>query len=90
MSIEGLFLICLIIGVAILATVAVVILAFLLYSTRDMVDALKKDINLLETQNARIKDRLLKLEIQRKQEFRRLKNAIQHREKENQNSNNLH
>lgn len=90
MSIEGLFLICLIIGVAILATVAVVILAFLLYSTRDMADALKKDINLLETQNARIKDRLLKLEIQRKQEFRRLKNAIQHREKENQNSNNLH
>ena len=47
---------CLIIGVAILATVAVVILAFLLYSTRDMVDALKKDINLLETQNARIKE----------------------------------
>lgn len=90
MSIEGLFLICLIIGVAILATVAVVILAFLLYSTRDMADALKKDINLLETQNARIKDRLLKLEIQRKQEFRRLKNAIQYREKENQNSNNLH
>lgn len=90
MSIEGLFLICLIIGVAILATVAVVILAFLLYSTRDMADALKKDINLLETQNARIKDRLLKLEIQRKQKFRRLKNAIQYREKENQNSNNLH
>lgn len=90
MSIEGLFLICLIIGVAILATVAVVILAFLLYSIRDMADALKKDINLLETQNARIKDRLLKLEIQRKQEFRRLKNAIQYREKENQNSNNLH
>lgn len=90
MSIEGLFLICLIIGVAILATVAVVILAFLLYSTRDMADALKKDINLLETQNARIKDRLLKLEIQRRQKFRRLKNAIQYREKENQNSNNLH
>lgn len=90
MSIEGLFLMCLIIGVAILATVAVVILAFLLYSTRDMADALKKDINLLETQNARIKDRLLKLEIQRKQKFRRLKNAIQYREKENQNSNNLH
>lgn len=81
---------CLIIGVAILATVAVVILAFLLYSTRDMADALKKDINLLETQNARIKDRLLKLEIQRRQKFRRLKNAIQYREKENQNSNNLH
>lgn len=81
---------CLIIGVAILATVAVVILAFLLYSTRDMADALKKDINLLETQNARIKDRLLKLEIQRKQKFRRLKNAIQYREKENQNSNDLH
>lgn len=81
---------CIIIGVAILATVAVVILAFLLYSTRDMADALKKDINLLETQNARIKDRLLKLEIQRKQEFRRLKNAIQYREKENQNSNDLH
>lgn len=90
MSIEGLFLMCLIIGVAILATVAVVILAFLLYSTRDMADALKKDINLLETQNARIKDRLLKLEIQRKQKFRRLKNAIQYREKENQNSDNLH
>lgn len=90
MSIEGLFLMCLIIGVAILATVAVVILAFLLYSTRDMADALKKDINLLETQNARIKDRLLKLEIQRKQKFRRLKNAIQYREKENQNSNDLH
>lgn len=90
MSIEGLFLMCLIIGVAILATVAVVILAFLLYSTRDMADALKKDINLLETQNARIKDRLLKLEIQRRQKFRRLKNAIQYREKENQNSNNLH
>ena len=81
---------CIIIGVAILATVAVVILAFLLYSTRDMADALKKDINLLETQNARIKDRLLKLEIQRKQEFRRLKNAIQYREKENHNSNDLH
>ena len=81
---------CIIIGVAILATVAVVILAFLLYSTRDMADALKKDINLLETQNARIKDRLLKLEIQRKKEFRRLKNAIQYREKENQNSNDLH
>ena len=90
MSIEGLFLMCLIIGVAILATIAVVILAFLLYSTRDMADALKKDINLLETQNARIKDRLLKLEIQRKQKFRRLKNAIQYREKENQNSNDLH
>ena len=48
MSIEGLFLMCLIIGVAILATVAVVIRAFLLYSTRDMVDALKKDIAALK------------------------------------------
>lgn len=53
---------CLIIGVAILATVAVVILAFLLYNTRDMVEALKKDIDLLETQNIRLKDRVLKLE----------------------------
>lgn len=62
MSIEGLFLMCLIIGVAILATVAVVILAFLLYSTRDIVETLKKDIDLLETQNIRLKDRVLELE----------------------------
>ena len=48
MSIEGAFLMCLIIGVAFLATVAVVILAFLLYSTRDMVDALKKDTDALK------------------------------------------
>lgn len=53
---------CLIIGVAFLVTVAVVILAFLLYSTRDMIDALKKDIDLLETQNIRLKDRVLELE----------------------------
>lgn len=51
MSIEGLFLMCLIIGVAILAMVAVVILAFLLYSTRDMVDALKKDIDALKNKS---------------------------------------
>lgn len=48
MSIEGLFLVCLIIGVALLATVAVVILAFLLYTTRDMVEALKKDVDALK------------------------------------------
>ena len=57
---------CLIIGVAILATVAVVILAFLLYNTRDMVDSLKKDIDLLETQNIRLKDRVLELECKSK------------------------
>lgn len=48
MSIEGMFLMCLIIGVVFLATVAVIILAFLLYSTRDMVDTLKKDIDTLK------------------------------------------
>lgn len=42
MSIEGMFLMCLIIGVALLTIVAIVILAFHLYSTRDMVDALKQ------------------------------------------------
>lgn len=62
MSVEGLFLMCLIIGVALLAIVAIIILAFHLYSTRDMVDALKKDIDLLETQNMLIKDRVLELE----------------------------
>lgn len=51
MSTEGMFLMCLIIGVAILATVAVVILAFLLYSTRDMVEALKKDIDALKNKS---------------------------------------
>ena len=51
MSTEGMFLMCLIIGVAILATVAVVILAFLLYNTRDMVEALKKDIDALKNKS---------------------------------------
>ena len=85
MSIEGAFLIWLII-----TFIAGAIFAVILWDTRTVTDALKKDIDLLETQNARIKDRLLKLEIQQKQKFRRLKNAIQHREKENQNSNDLH
>jgi hypothetical protein len=48
MSTEGAFLMCLIIGVTLLAIVAVVILAFLLYSTRDMIDTLKKDIDALK------------------------------------------
>lgn len=85
MSIEGAFLIWFII-----AFIAGAIFAVILWDTRTVTDALKKDIDLLETENIRLKDRLLKLEIQRKQKFRRLKNAIQYREKENQNSNNLH
>lgn len=59
----------LIIAVAILAIIADVILAVILYTTRDTVDTLKKDINLLETQNIRLKDRLLKLETQQKRKF---------------------
>lgn len=69
MSIEGLFLMWLIIAVAILAVIALVILAVKLYNTCDRIDAIKKDINLLETQNARIKDRLLKFETQQKRKF---------------------
>lgn len=57
MSIEGAFLIWLII-----AFIAGVIFAVILWDTRDTVDALKKDIDLLETQNIRLKDRLLVLE----------------------------
>ena len=59
MSIEGVFLIWFI-----TAFIAGIVFVFLLYDTRATVDKLEKDIDLLETQNARIKDRLLELEIQ--------------------------
>lgn len=64
MSIEGAFLIWFII-----AFIAGIVFVFLLYDTRATVDKLEKDIDLLETQNVRIKDRLLELEIQQEQKF---------------------
>lgn len=57
MSIEGTFLIWLVITF----TVGV-IFVILLWDTRTMIDAIKKDIDLLETQNIRLKDRVLELE----------------------------
>lgn len=57
MSIEGAFLIWFII-----ALIAGAIFAVILWDTRTVTDALKKDIDLLETQNIRLKDRVLKLE----------------------------
>lgn len=57
MSIEGAFLIWFII-----AFVAGAIFAVILWDTRTTIDALKKDIDLLETQNIRLKDRVLELE----------------------------
>lgn len=57
MSIEGAFLIWFII-----AFIVGAIFAVLLWDTRTMIDGLKKDIDLLETQNIRLKDRTLELE----------------------------
>lgn len=56
MSIEGAFLIWLVI-----AFIAGAIFAVILWDTRTMIDGLKKDIDLLETQNIRLKDRVLEL-----------------------------
>ena len=57
MSIEGAFLIWFII-----AFIAGVIFAIILWDTRTVADALKKDIDLLETENIRLKERVLELE----------------------------
>lgn len=57
MSIEGAFLIWFII-----TFIAGAIFAVILWDTRTMIDGLKKDIDLLETQNVRLKDRLLELD----------------------------
>ena len=61
MSIEGAFLIWFII-----AFIAGVIFAIILWDTRTVTDGLKKDIDLLETQNIRLKDRVLELECKSK------------------------
>lgn len=57
MSIEGAFLIWFVI-----AFIASIVFVFLIYDTRATVDKLEKDIDLLETQNIRLKDRALELE----------------------------
>lgn len=61
MSIEGAFLIWFIISF-----IAGAIFAVILWDTRTVTDALKKDIDLLETQNIRFKDRVLELECKSK------------------------
>lgn len=61
MSIEGAFLIWFII-----AFIAGAIFAVILWDTRTVTNALKKDIDLLETQNIRLKDRVLELECKSK------------------------
>lgn len=57
MSVEGAFLIWFII-----AFIAGAIFAVILWDTRVTIDALKKDIDLLETENIRLKDRILESE----------------------------
>jgi hypothetical protein len=61
MSIEGAFLIWLII-----TFIAGAIFAVILWDTRTVTDGLKKDIDLLETENIRLKDRVLELECKSK------------------------
>lgn len=54
MSIEGLFLVWLVV-----TFIAGAIFAVILWDTRTMIDELKRDIDLLETQNIRLKDSAL-------------------------------